>query len=124
MGVIDARRGYGRGVSTYFTFRALVATPRQLADSPDLVRAAVGAVTSAQQALKHEPERARSAAKGHFPEYEMSLISNLIRMDAPFYDPAISIPKVTALNRFSSQIGLLGRDVAYNEVVAADLGMW
>lgn len=122
--LIDARRGDGPGGSTDFTFPALVATERQLADSPDVVKAAVGAVTDAQHALKQSPERARGAAENHFPESEKNQISSLIRTDAPFYDPAISIPKVTSLNQFSNRIGLLSRDVSYDEVVAADLGMW
>ena len=122
--VIDARRGDGPGGSTDFTFPALVATERQLVDSADMVRAAVGAVTDAQHALKKEPERAINAAEDHFPESEKSQISSLVRTDSPFYDPAISMQKVASLNEFSRRIGLLGREVSYDEVVATDLGMW
>lgn len=36
----------------------------------------------------------------------------------PFYDPVISEASVIGMHRFAQAIGLLGRPVAYDEVVA------
>jgi len=53
-----------------------------------------------------------------FPEAEAGLIAELIRRDAPFYDPAISRQTVTAVNDFSRSMGLLTESVTYEQVVA------
>ena len=53
-----------------------------------------------------------------FPETEAGLIAELIRRDAPFYDPAISKESVDALNGFARSMGLLSGAPAYEDVVA------
>jgi hypothetical protein len=53
-----------------------------------------------------------------FPEAEAGLIAELIRRDAPFYDPAISEATVEAMNRFARGIGILSEPVPYGQVVA------
>ena len=49
---------------------------------------------------------------------EAGLIAELIRRDAPYYDPAISPTTVEHLNRFAQDVGLLSQPVPYEHVVA------
>jgi NitT/TauT family transport system substrate-binding protein len=117
--VVDARRGDGPAGASRYTFPALVATESRIEREPALVVAAVRAVVAAQQALRRDPALATRAARDHFPAVEVGLIAELIRRDAPFYDPAISEPTVDALNAFARSLGLLSRPVAYEETVAS-----
>jgi NitT/TauT family transport system substrate-binding protein len=117
--VIDARRGDGPKGCADYTFPALVATQKLIDRDPALVAAAVRAVVHAQAALRQNPGLALEAAKGHFPAAELELIPELIRRDAPFYEPAISAQTVLALNAFSRRMGLLSAEVPYEDVVSA-----
>jgi hypothetical protein len=67
--------------------------------------------------LKREPERATAIGRKLFPPQEAELIAELIRRDAPFYDPAITPPAVDSMNQFARSLGLVTRKVAYKEVV-------
>ena len=116
--VVDARRGDGPQGSQHYTFPALVTTQKSLDERPEEVAAAVRAVVGAQGALRSDPSLATEAARRHFPPAELALIAELVRRDAPFYDPAISRDAVEALNAFAKQRGLLLRAPAYEEVVA------
>jgi ABC-type nitrate/sulfonate/bicarbonate transport system substrate-binding protein len=116
--VVDARRGDGPKGSQHYTFPALVAAQKSVDERPEEVAAAVRAVVGAQAALKSDPSLAAEAAKRHFPAAELALITELVRRDAPFYDPAISADTVVALNAFARQSGLLLRAPAFEEVVA------
>jgi len=116
--VIDARRGDGPKGSRHYTFAALVATQKSVDERPDEVAAAVRAVVGAQGALKSDPSLATEAAKRHFPPAELALIAELVRRDAPFYDPEISGDAVHALNAFARETGLLSRAPPYEQVVA------
>ncbi len=116
--VLDARRGDGPAAARDYTFPALVTTQRKIDEQPDVVAAAVRALSRAQQALKGEPERATEVGRKLFPATEAGLIAELIGRDAPFYDPAISKRSVDALNDFSRNMGLLSGEVAYEQVVA------
>jgi NitT/TauT family transport system substrate-binding protein len=120
--LIDARRGDGPKGSAHYTFPALVAAQRRIDENPGTVGAAVRAVVAAQAALKGDPSLAARAAKKHFPQAELALIAELVRRDAPFYDSAISEASVRALNGFARATGLLSREPAYGEVVAAHFG--
>lgn len=121
--VIDARRGDGPAGSTGYTFPALIATEGLIESSPELVEAAVDAITSAQAELRQSPERARDAAVIHFPEPELSHIVTLVARDASFYEPAITVSQVADLNDFARGMGLLGSDeVDYASVVAPGVG--
>src|SRR5262249_2317423 len=115
--VLDARRGDGPAGALDYTFPALVATQRTLDERPDVAAAAVRALVAAQQALKREPERATEVGKKLFPAAEAELIAELVRRDAPFYDPSISRPTVAALNAFSRDMGILTAEVPYEQVV-------
>ena len=116
--VIDARRGDGPPGARYYTFPALVATQRRIDDDPETVASAVRAVVAAQGALKDDPALAAAAAKRHFPAAELALIPELVRRDAPFYDPAISAESVNQLNAFARGVGILSGAPAHERVVA------
>lgn len=114
--VLDARRDAPAEAKGY-TFPALVATEKTIRERPDAARAAIKAVVSAQDELKRNPERATDVGKRLFPPTEASLIAQLIRRDAPFLDPAISKASVESMNRFARDLGLLSRNVSYEDVV-------
>jgi ABC-type nitrate/sulfonate/bicarbonate transport system substrate-binding protein len=114
--VLDARRN-GPEEARGYTFPALVATEKTIREKPETAKAAIQAVMAAQDALKKDPERATEVGRKLFPPTEASLIAELIRRDAPFYDPAISRKTVESMNRFAMDIGLLSKQVAYEDVV-------
>ena len=116
--VLDARRGDGPAAARGYTFPALVTTQRRIDEEPETAAAAVRALVRAQRALKENPDRATEAAKKLFPAAETELIAELIRRDAPFYDPAVSRQSVEALNAFSRNMGLLTGPSGYEDVVA------
>ena len=116
--VLDARRGDGPAAARDYTFAAFVTTQENIEQRSAVVEAAVRALIGAQQALKRDPARATEAAKRLFPAVEGGLIAELIRRDAPFYDPAISSRSVAALNEFARGLGLLSAAPAYDKVVA------
>ena len=117
--VLDARRGDGPAAARDYTFPALVTTQKKIDEEPSVVAAAVRALVAAQQELKRDPERATGVGRKLFPAAEAGLIAELIRRDAPFYDPAISRRSVDALNDFSRNMGLVSGTVTYERVVAA-----
>jgi NitT/TauT family transport system substrate-binding protein len=114
--VLDARREASEEARGY-TFPALVTTDRMIREKPESARAAIHAVKAAQKALKEDPDRATVVGKRLFPPTEASLIAELIRRDAPFYDPSISEQAVDSMNRFARDLGLLSKPVRYEEVV-------
>ena len=117
--VVDARRGDGPTGTSDYTFPALVAATSRIESEPELMRAAIGAITGAHELLRQDPELAREAAAPHFPDVERGLISGLIQRDLPFYDAAISRPKIDAMNKFSCDLGILtGPAVPYETIVA------
>ncbi|MPZ52410.1 MAG: ABC transporter substrate-binding protein [Acidimicrobiia bacterium] len=117
--VVDARRDDDPPGAADYTFPALVATESMIEDAPDVVERAVHAVVGAQDALKEDPARARTAASHHFPSQELDLILSLIERDSPFYDPVISPQKVESMNRFAGEIGILSDvHIPYERVVA------
>src|SRR5438309_3327291 len=123
--VIDARRGDGPKASRYYTFPAFVATQKRIDETPETVAAAVRAVVAAQAALKKEPSLAAAAAERQFPAAELALIPELVRRDAPYYDPTISRETVESLNAFARATGLLSGAPAYERVVATQFqSLW
>ena len=116
--VIDARRGDGPKASQHYTFPALVTTQKWIDRNPETVAAALRAVVAAQTALKCDPSLAAAAAKRHFPAAELALIPELVRRDAPYYDPKISRETVAFLDTFARATGLLSGAPAYDQVVA------
>ena len=116
--VLDARRGDGPAAAREYTFAAFVTTQKRIDQEPELVAAAVRALVGAQQALKEDPARATEVGRKLFPATEAGLIAELIRRDAPFYDPVISARSVDALNDFSRGLGILTAAATYEQVVA------
>lgn len=114
--VLDARREAPAEAKGY-TFPALVCTESTIREKPESARAAIKAVKAAQAALRKNPERATEVGRKLFPPTEAGLIAELIRRDAPFFDPAISKASVESMNRFARDLGLLSRNVAYEDVV-------
>ena len=114
--VLDARRD-GSGEVKGYTFPALVSSEKVIDENPAAARAAIRAVTAAQKALKEDPNRATAVGRKLFPPAEAGLIAELIRRDAPFYDPEISEKIVASMNQFARDLGLLQKQVRYDEVV-------
>jgi len=114
--VLDARRD-GTSEMKGYTFPALVCTEKTIRERPDAARAARKAVEQAQKALKQDPTRATAIGRKLFPPAEAGMIAELIRRDAPFYQPEISAGTVASMNDFARELGLLSRDVGYGDVV-------
>jgi ABC-type nitrate/sulfonate/bicarbonate transport system substrate-binding protein len=114
--LLDARRDGTPEVKGY-TFPALVCTERTIRERPQLAVAAIKAIGAAHKALKADPERATAIGKRLFPPTEASLIAELIRRDAPYYQHGISQQTVQSMNRFAQDIGLLSKPMTYNQVV-------
>ena len=114
--LLDARRDGSEEIKGY-TFPALVTSDKLIRENPEAARKARQAVIDAQKALKEDPNRATAIGKKLFPPYEASLIAELIRRDAPYYDPAISPKAVEGTNALAREMGLLSRPVSYEDVV-------
>ena len=114
--LLDARRD-GTDEMKGYTFPALACTEKTIRERPDVARAAIKAVRSAQEVLKKDPAQATAIGRKLFPAQEASLIAELIRRDASFYDPAISPQAVKSMNRFALELGLLSHEVNYGDVV-------
>ena len=114
--VLDARREASEEAKGY-TFPALVTSDKVIRDNPKAARAAIRAIKQAQQILKNNPDRATEVGRKLFPPAEAGLIAGLIKRDAPFYDAAITPKTVEAMNRFARDLGLLSRQVKYEDVV-------
>lgn len=113
--VLDVRRGDGPPAARHYTFPALVAR----ADTPpEQAAAATRGLLRAQTLLREDPSRATEVGRRVFPPMEAELIAELIRRDAPYYDPTITLDAFDALNRFGADMGILGRAPVYDEVVA------
>lgn len=114
--VLDARRDGSEEIKGY-TFPALVTSEKVIRENPGAARKARQAVIDAQKALKEDPNRATAIGRKLFPAYEASLIAELIRRDAPYYEPAISQKAVDGMNGLARDMGLLSKNVAYEDVV-------
>jgi ABC-type nitrate/sulfonate/bicarbonate transport system substrate-binding protein len=114
--LLDARREGTPEVKGY-TFPALVCTDKTIRERPEAAKAAIQAVKSAHEVLKKDPGRATEIGRRLFLPQEASLIAELIRRDAPYYQHGISQQTVASMNRFAQDLGLLSRPVSYNEVV-------
>ena len=117
---LDPRRGIGPPAARDYTFAALVATDRLIAENPAAARGAVLATMAAQQALRADPSLAAGIGRRLFPPDEAHLIEELVRRDASCYTPEIAPESVASLNEFCRNIGSLSGDVAYEQVVASE----
>lgn len=116
--VLDVRRGDGPKGCFDYTFASVATTDALIAREPNAVEAVVRAIVSTQRLLRSDVTRAAEVGRNLFPAAQADLIETLIRRDLPYYDAAISSTAVTGMNRFLMDLGLLGRDVPYGDVVA------
>jgi NitT/TauT family transport system substrate-binding protein len=116
--LLDVRRGDGPDVARGYTFPALVASERLVAERPDDAAAAVRAVVKTQQALRADPSLAAEAARRIFPPEETELIGALVARDAPFFDPTVSPDTIDGACRFAQSIGQLTAPLPYEQIVA------
>jgi ABC-type nitrate/sulfonate/bicarbonate transport system substrate-binding protein len=119
--VLDVRRGDGPPAARDYTFAALVTTEARLAHEPASAVAAVQALVRAQRALRADPSLATTIGRRRFPKLEAELIADLVRRDAPFYDPSISPASIDSLVAFAQAVGILDAPVDFEEVVATQL---
>jgi ABC-type nitrate/sulfonate/bicarbonate transport system substrate-binding protein len=116
--VVDVRRGDGPKSAFDFTFSAVATTDRLVSRSPDVAAAAVRAITATQVALTERPDRATEVGRRLFPPDEAELVAELIRRDAPYYDPSIKPKTIQSVNTFARNMGILQGDVPFEEIVA------
>src|SRR6266540_6620770 len=116
--VLDVRRGDGPKPCFNYTMASMATTERLIERSPDTAAAAVRAIVNTQAALKGNVALAGEVGRKLFPPAEAALIAELIRRDLPFYDATISPTFVAGMNQFARDLGILGRHVAYEDVVA------
>jgi NitT/TauT family transport system substrate-binding protein len=116
--VIDARRGDGPPKAIHYTMPALITSDAVIARDPGAVAAAVRALVKTQQALKADVTLATQVGRKLFPASEAELIADVVSRDLPFYDPSISREFVAGMTEFQRHMGLIDRDVAYEDIVA------
>ena len=116
--ILDVRRGDGPAGCFDYTMASVASTDRLIEEAPDKVAAAVRAIVKTQAALKRDVTRANEVGRKLFPPEQANLIAELIRRDLPYYDATVSSSFVAGMNRFARDIGILDRDVPYEQVVA------
>lgn len=119
--LLDIRRGDGPPAARDFTFAALVASERLVAEQPEAAAGAVRAIVRAQRELREDPARATEASRRLFPAEEAGLIAELIARDAAFFDATVSEEMVAKTSQFARDVGALSGEVAYDQVVATGL---
>jgi ABC-type nitrate/sulfonate/bicarbonate transport system substrate-binding protein len=116
--VLDVRRGDGPKGCFNYTMAALAAADRLIERSPGIAQAAIRAIGNTHAALKKDVSLATQVGRKLFPPAQVELIADLIRRDLSYYDTAISREFVAGMNRFARDVGILDKDVPYEQVVA------
>jgi ABC-type nitrate/sulfonate/bicarbonate transport system substrate-binding protein len=119
--VLDVRRGDGPPGCFNYTMASLATTERNIAKDTRLAEATVRAIVRTHAILKRDPNKASEVGAKLFPKSEATLIAELIRRDAPYYDASISQAAVHEMNAFCRDIGILAGDPSYGDVVATGL---
>jgi NitT/TauT family transport system substrate-binding protein len=119
--VLDARRGDGPASGFGYTFASIAVRSSFIEEDRARAAAVVTAVVAAQKALKENLSRASEVGRKLFPSAQAQLISDIVKRDLPFYDAAISRNAVAGLSGFARKCGLIGTDLAYEDVVATYL---
>lgn len=123
--VFDARRDASPAGAFGYTFASVATRASLPAERPQEAAAIVRAIRAAQTALRGDVSMAAKVGEGLFPEREASLITDIVRRDLPFYDAAISRKTVEGMSRFARTLGLVDRDLVYEDVVAEELSaLW
>jgi ABC-type nitrate/sulfonate/bicarbonate transport system substrate-binding protein len=115
--IVDARRGDGTPGARDFTFPALSTTSIRARHDKDEASAMTRAIVQTQRALKANPSLAGSAVEALFPDFEASLISELVRRDAPYYDPTITDAAIGSMSEFAKRLGLPTSATSLEELV-------
>jgi NitT/TauT family transport system substrate-binding protein len=116
--VLDVRRGDGPSSCFNYTMASLATSDRLIDSDPAAAEGAIRAVVKALAALRRDVALAAKVANKVFPKSEAALIEKLILRDLPYYDASISQGFVTAMSRFSLEMGITTREVGYKQVVA------
>jgi ABC-type nitrate/sulfonate/bicarbonate transport system substrate-binding protein len=116
--VLDVRRGDGPKGCFNYTMAAVAATDRLIERSPEIAQAAIRAIRNTHGAVRKDVSLATQVGRKLFPVAQAELIAELIGRDLPYYDTAISRECVAGMNRFARDVGILDRDVSYEQVVA------
>lgn len=123
--VLDVRRGDGPKQAFGYTFPALVASAAWVERAPEQAAATVRALVRTQAALKANVKLATEVGRKWFPEFEASLIADVVTRDLPFYDASITQETFAALQRFTQTMGLAKQAVAYEHAVATQFAhLW
>ena len=116
--IIDARRGDGPPKAKFYTMSAIMTSDKMIKDHPDKVAGAVRAIVKTQKALKADVTLATKVGKKLFPEYEASLIADLIQRDLAYYDAKVTPEFVAGMTEFQRNVGLIKGNPKYEDVVA------
>jgi ABC-type nitrate/sulfonate/bicarbonate transport system substrate-binding protein len=100
---------------------SIAARESMVAEEPERAAAVVRSIVNTQKALREDPTLATRVGRVHFPPAEAELIAELIRRDLPYYDARITPEFIQGMNRFTTDLGLLERDVPYESIVAAGM---
>lgn len=123
--VLDVRRGDGPKPCFHYTAATIATTDELIARAPETAAAAIRAIVKTQTALKADVTRAAAVGNKLFPPSEAALITDLIRRDLPYYDATLSREFVAGMSGFALRQGILGGEVAYEDVVAAQFApLW
>ncbi len=122
--VIDARRGDGPTNAKYYTASAIMTSDKMIKDNPEAVAGAVRAIVKTQNALKADVSLATKVGEKLFPEYEASLIADLIQRDLPYYDATVSREFVEGMTEFQRNVGLIKGHPKYEDVVATQFAQY
>ena len=122
---LDPRKGIGPAAARDYTFPALVATEKLVADSPVVAEGAVRAMVAVQRELRADPSRAAEVGVKLFPPAEAALIEDLVRRDSVHYSAGISPDSFASLSEFCRNVDLLDGDPPYEQVVATQFShLW
>lgn len=119
--VLDVRRGDGPPSCFNYTMPVVATTDQLISRSPSVAEAAIRAIISTQSALRKNPDLATECGRRLFPEYEASLIADLIRRDVAFYEPSISEMFVEQMCTFARAAGLMTGKTVYSDIVSEKL---
>ena len=123
--ILDVRRGDGPAGCFDYTMATIAASDQLIERSPDTAAAAIRAIVKTQAALREDVSRAADVGRKLFPEAQATLIAELVRRDLPWYDPTLSASSIAGLNAFAREVGILGTEVAYEDVVPTRFsGLW
>lgn len=115
--IVDARRDAQFAAGFGYTFPSVAATDRAIAADPGLPGKVSRAIRRVHETLKADLSVATQVAERVFPAEPAAMTAELIRRDLPYYDEVIRPDDIAQMNRFAMRVGILGRDVPFEDVV-------